>query len=120
MACDDAKMDHQPVVAIVGQAARSAIGVDRAIRIAESKRTVTCIIVPNDLQEIAAEEPAALAANCPCVLEAITDPDVPPLAPHITLEQARKFTSTLIKGDPHEGGIIRQSAREFIESILPH
>ena len=57
----------------------------------------------------------ALAADRPCVLEAITDPDVPPLPPHITLEEARKFTSTLIKGDPNEGGIIRQSARELIE-----
>jgi pyruvate dehydrogenase (quinone) len=80
----DAKMDHQPVVAIVGQQARAAIGgdyqqevdllslfkdvaheyvhmavspaqirhlVDRAIRIARAERTVTCIIIPNDLQE---------------------------------------------------------------------
>jgi pyruvate dehydrogenase (quinone) len=80
----DAKLDHQPVLAIVGQAARAAIGgdyqqevdlaalfkdvaheyvqtamvpaqirtlVDRAIRIALSQRTVTCIIVPHDLQD---------------------------------------------------------------------
>ena len=32
--------------------------VDRAIRIAKAERTVTCIIVPNDLQELEAEEPA--------------------------------------------------------------
>jgi pyruvate dehydrogenase (quinone) len=86
----DAKMDHQSVVAIVGQQARSAMGgdyqqevdlvtlfkdvageyvhmatvaaqirhlVDRAVRIAKAERTVTCIIVPNDLQEVAYEEP---------------------------------------------------------------
>jgi len=86
----DAKMDHQPVVAIVGQQARSALGgsyqqevdlitlfkdvagdyvhmacepsqtrhlVDRAIRIALAERTVTCIIFPNDLQELDFEEP---------------------------------------------------------------
>lgn len=80
----DAKLDHQPVVAIVGQQKRSALGasyqqeidlmalfkdvageyvqmaatseqlrhlVDRAVRIAQSERCVTCIIVPNDLQE---------------------------------------------------------------------
>lgn len=79
----DAKLDHQPVVAIVGQQARTAIGgnyqqeidllslfkdvaqeyvymasdpvqirhlVDRSIRIAKSERTVTCIIIPNDIQ----------------------------------------------------------------------
>ncbi|MGH7756362.1 MAG: thiamine pyrophosphate-requiring protein, partial [Vulcanimicrobiaceae bacterium] len=83
----DAKMDRQPVVAIVGQAARSAIGgdyqqevdltslfkdvaseyvymasspvqmrhlVDRAMRIAKSMRTVTCIIIPKDVQELPA------------------------------------------------------------------
>ena len=86
----DAKMDHQSVVAIVGQQARMAMGgsfqqevdlvslfkdvagdyvhmatvacqirqlVDRAVRIAKAERTVTCIIIPNDLQEAAYEEP---------------------------------------------------------------
>ena len=86
----DAKMDHQSVVAIVGQQARMAMGgsfqqevdlvtlfkdvagdyvhmatvapqmrhlVDRAVRIAKAERTVTCIIVPNDLQEMPYEEP---------------------------------------------------------------
>jgi len=81
----DARMDHQPVVAIIGQQTRTALGgdfqqevdlhslfkdvasdyvhvanhpaqirhlVDRAIRIAISKRTVTCIIIPNDVQEL--------------------------------------------------------------------
>src|SRR5205807_7608986 len=85
----DAKMDHAPVVAIVGQQARSAIGgdyqqevdlvtlfkdvahqyvhmastpvairhlIDRAIRIAKAERTVTCVIIPNDVQEMAAVE----------------------------------------------------------------
>jgi pyruvate dehydrogenase (quinone) len=88
----DAKLDHQPVVAIIGQQATSALGadyqqevdlislfkdvahhyvhmasnpsqirqlVDRAIRIALAERTVTCIILPNDVQE----------------LDAITSPD---------------------------------------------
>jgi pyruvate dehydrogenase (quinone) len=83
----DAKLDHQPVVAIVGQSARSAFGgsyqqevdlhslfkdvaheyvhtamapeqvrhlVDRAMRIAIVERTVTCLIVPHDVQELAA------------------------------------------------------------------
>ncbi|MBS7563675.1 thiamine pyrophosphate-requiring protein [Mucilaginibacter sp. Bleaf8] len=87
----DAKLDHQPVVAIVGQQARMSLGgeyqqevdlvtlfkdvahhfvhmvtdpnqvrhvVDRAIRIAKAERTVTCVILPNDVQELdAVEEP---------------------------------------------------------------
>ncbi len=86
----DAKMDHVPVVAIVGQQARTAIGaqyqqevdlqtlfkdvasdfvatamvpsqvrhlIDRAVRIAASRRSVTCVIIPNDLQQLAYEDP---------------------------------------------------------------
>jgi pyruvate dehydrogenase (quinone) len=85
----DAKLDHQPVVAIVGQQARSALGgsyqqevdllslfkdvaheyvhmvvqpdqvrhlIDRAVRIAHAERTVTCVIVPNDVQTLDAVE----------------------------------------------------------------
>jgi pyruvate dehydrogenase (quinone) len=84
----DAKMDHMPAVAIVGQQARSALGasyqqevdlqnlfadvteyvvtavvpeqvrtcIDRAVRIAQAKRAVTCVIIPNDLQELEYED----------------------------------------------------------------
>src|ERR671937_1442276 len=85
----DAKLDHAPVVAIVGQQSRAALGgdyqqevdlvtlfkdvaheyvhmathpaqirhlVDRAARIALSQRTVTCLIVPNDLASMEAVE----------------------------------------------------------------
>jgi pyruvate dehydrogenase (quinone) len=87
----DAKLDHQPVLALVGQQARSAIGshyqqdldlqslfkdvagayvetaftpvqvrhlIDRAYRIAKAERQVTCVILPNDLQQEAMEQPA--------------------------------------------------------------
>src|ERR1700758_2255014 len=80
----DAKLDHKPVVAIVGQQARAGVGgnyqqeidlqslfkdvahefvemamvpaqmrhlVDRACRIALAERTVTALIIPNDLQD---------------------------------------------------------------------
>src|SRR5256884_8867167 len=86
----DAKLDHQPVLAIVGQQARMGLGgnyqqevdlvtlfkdvaheyvqmayepaqvrhlIDRAIRIALSQRTVTCLVVPNDLAGMEAEQP---------------------------------------------------------------
>jgi pyruvate dehydrogenase (quinone) len=85
----DAKMDHQPVLAIVGQQATTALGadyqqevdlislykdvagdfvhmvttpaavrqmVDRGLRIALAHKTVTCIILPNDIQELDARE----------------------------------------------------------------
>ena len=85
----DAKLDHTPVVAIVGQQARISLGasfqqevdlqnlfsdvseyvmtvtlpgqarhvIDRAVRIASSKRCVTCVILPNDLQLLPYEDP---------------------------------------------------------------
>src|SRR5581483_3411206 len=86
----DARLVHAPVLAIVGQQARAALGgdyqqevdlvslfkdvardfvqmatvpeqmrhlVDRAVRIALAGRTVTCLIVPNDLASLQAEEP---------------------------------------------------------------
>src|SRR5919204_3840553 len=87
----DAKLDHQPVMAIVGQQARMGLGgnyqqevdlvtlfkdvaneyvqmayeaaqvrhlIDRAHRIALDQRTVTALIIPNDLaEEPAKEEP---------------------------------------------------------------
>jgi pyruvate dehydrogenase (quinone) len=86
----DAKLDHQPVVAIVGQQKRMSLGghhhqevdllslykdvagsfvqicmeptqirhlIDRAFRIALAERTVTCIILPNDVQQMPYEAP---------------------------------------------------------------
>src|SRR5947208_5932489 len=80
----DAKLDHQPVVAIIGQQKRMSLGanyqqevdlntlykdvaseylmtvmdptqarhvLDRAIRIAQASRSVTAVIVPEDVQE---------------------------------------------------------------------
>ncbi|WP_300211638.1 thiamine pyrophosphate-requiring protein [Bradyrhizobium sp.] len=61
----------------------------------------------------------ALAADRPVVLEVKTDPEVPPLPPHITLQQAKKFTEALIKGDPNESRVIAGAARQVLESILP-
>jgi pyruvate dehydrogenase (quinone) len=61
----------------------------------------------------------ALAADRPVVLEAITDLEVPPLPPHITLEQARALTSALLHGDPSRGQIVKQAARQKLEEFLP-
>ncbi|MFZ2013698.1 MAG: thiamine pyrophosphate-binding protein, partial [Nocardioides sp.] len=86
----DAKLDHVPVVAIVGQTNRTAMGgsyqqevdlislfkdvasdyvqmvtvpeqipnvLDRALRIAMSRRAPTAVIIPNDVQEMDYEPP---------------------------------------------------------------
>ena len=61
----------------------------------------------------------ALASDVPVVLEVKTDPEVPPLPPHITLQQAKNFSIALAKGDPDEVGVIRGAARQVLETILP-
>jgi pyruvate dehydrogenase (quinone) len=53
------------------------------------------------------------------VLEARTDPEVPPLPPHITLQQAKAFASTLWTGDPREGSVLAQTAKELVADLLP-
>jgi pyruvate dehydrogenase (quinone) len=59
----------------------------------------------------------ALASDVPVVYEAMTDPEVPPLPPHIRFEQAQKMAKAL-PGDPHSRRIIKQSVKgklgEFI------
>jgi pyruvate dehydrogenase (quinone) len=62
----------------------------------------------------------ALAADRPFVLEAVTDPSVPPLPPHITFEQAKQFAASMVRGDPDAGDVIRRSFRDLVESYLPH
>jgi pyruvate dehydrogenase (quinone) len=61
----------------------------------------------------------ALAADRPIVVEAVTDPDVPPLPPHITLEEAKDLSEALLKGDPNAGGIMRQAWRQMFPKKVP-
>ena len=61
----------------------------------------------------------ALSATQPVVLEVKTDPEVPPLPPHITLTQARQFMRTLMEGDPREGSVLVNTAKQVMASVLP-
>jgi pyruvate dehydrogenase (quinone) len=60
----------------------------------------------------------ALASDRPTVLEVVTDPEVPPLPPHITLQQAHSFASAVLHGDPGRRRIIAQSIRQKLPEIL--
>ena len=70
-------------------------------------------------ERVASAWEEALASDRPVVLEVKTGPEVPPLPPHITLDQARKFTSMLVKGDPDEGSVLVGTAKEVLASVLP-
>ncbi len=51
----------------------------------------------------------ALAADRPVLIEAVTDPEFPPLPPHIRVDQAMSIGKALLGGDENSGRIIKQS-----------
>jgi len=61
----------------------------------------------------------ALGADRPTVLDVVTDPEVPPLPPHITIEQARSFSKAILHGDPGRRRIISESLRQKLPEFLP-
>ena len=60
----------------------------------------------------------ALAADRPVVYEAVVDPEVPPLPPHITLEQAKHLAGALAKGDASRRRIIREALKLKAQELL--
>ena len=61
--------------------------------------------------QVASAWDEALAADGPVLIEAVTDPEVPPLPPHIRFEQAKEMAIAMAKGDPNRGHIIRESLK---------
>ena len=72
----------------------------------------------DDPEQVAPAWDEALGADRPVVYEAITDPEVPPLPPHIRFEQAQHMAQALAKGDPHAGRIIKQSIKGKVEELV--
>jgi pyruvate dehydrogenase (quinone) len=61
----------------------------------------------------------AFASDRPFVIDAVCDPNVPPLPPHIRADQARALVSALRKGDPEARGVATQAFKEKILEFLP-
>jgi pyruvate dehydrogenase (quinone) len=53
----------------------------------------------------------ALASDRPVVIDALVDPAVPPLPPHIRVDQAKAFASAIFKGDPESWEVVKQSIK---------
>jgi pyruvate dehydrogenase (quinone) len=61
----------------------------------------------------------ALAAGRPTLLDVRTDPDVPPIPPHATFEQAKDAAMALMKGDPDRWGVLKEGLLTKAREILP-
>jgi pyruvate dehydrogenase (quinone) len=61
----------------------------------------------------------ALAADRPTVLEMVTDPNVPPLPPHVSSKQAKAYLSALLHGDPDSTRMVVASFKETWDSLFP-
>jgi pyruvate dehydrogenase (quinone) len=59
----------------------------------------------------------ALAADRPVLYEAVTDPEVPPLPPHIRFEQAKGLAQALVKGYPEAVRIVKQSLKGKLQEF---
>ena len=72
----------------------------------------------NKPDKVGAAWDEALAADRPVILEFYTDPNVPPLPPHITLKDAMNFM-TMIPSEPELGSVLKNSAKELLSTVLP-
>ena len=63
---------------------------------------------------------SALSSDRPTVLDVYTDPDVPPIPPHATFEQAKDAAEALIKGDENRWGVLKEGLRTKAQELLPH
>ncbi len=68
----------------------------------------------DDPEQLADVWRRALAAQRPVLLEVVTDPSVPPLPPHISLEKAKALGSALLSNDPKAWNVIKQSAKQLL------
>jgi pyruvate dehydrogenase (quinone) len=72
----------------------------------------------NDPEKIGDAWDDVLSADRPAVLEVVTDPNVPPLPPHISFDMMVKYGETLLKGDPDEAGIIKSTWKSELSTVF--
>jgi pyruvate dehydrogenase (quinone) len=62
----------------------------------------------------------ALAADRPTVLDVRCDPNIPPIPPHATFEQAKDAAKALLHGDEDRWGVIKEGVKTKVQEFLPH
>ncbi|GJF04664.1 thiamine pyrophosphate-requiring protein [Pseudonocardia sp. D17] len=77
-------------------------------------------VTVDDPDRLGAAWDAALAADRPTVIDVHCDPDVPPIPPHATPEQAISVLQAVLKGDPDARHLVAQGVRTKLREFLPH
>ncbi|MBV9041364.1 MAG: thiamine pyrophosphate-requiring protein [Acidimicrobiia bacterium] len=86
-------------------------------RFAESAGLVGIRVEKPD--EVAGAWERAFAADRPVVIDALVDPDVPPLPPHIEFKQAKAMVMAVMHNDPDGKDIVRQAGKQELLGWLP-
>ena len=73
-----------------------------------------------DADELAGAWRSALSADRPTVLDVHTDPNMPPIPPHATFEQAKATATAVLKGDEDSRGFIKEGLKTKMQEFLPH
>jgi pyruvate dehydrogenase (quinone) len=71
-------------------------------------------------EDVGAAWDAALSADRPVIYEAYVSGDVTTIPPHISFEEAKNYGEALLKGDPNEGSIVKESIKSVLEGMIPH
>ena len=60
----------------------------------------------------------ALASPGPAVIEAVVDPNEPPMPPKVKPEQALHLTEALAKGTPGRSRIVKTIAKDRVRELV--
>jgi pyruvate dehydrogenase (quinone) len=77
-------------------------------------------ITVRDPEELGPAWDRALASDRPAVLDVYCDPEVPPIPPHATVEQAKSMLESVLKGDPSALHLMVQGAKTKLQEFRPH
>jgi pyruvate dehydrogenase (quinone) len=73
----------------------------------------------DDAAELGGAWERALGADRPTLLDVRCDPDVPPIPPHATFDQASSLAKAVVGGDEDAGGFIKQGLKQKVQQYLP-
>ena len=70
-------------------------------------------------EDVALAWDEALQSPVPCVVEMVTDPNIPPMPPHVSMKQAKHFAEALVHRDPDSIAMVTSSFKETWENLFP-